>query len=164
MQAGCTVIGAVDPRDQRLVGYCALIIQEKSLNRRLVKAVFQGRFNQEIAQLWHHLSSREVIRLSLNSLLFSGFSRTTQATTPGGRILSFAVLPEYQGQGIGSRLLQEAVQLSDQTGQTTLNLEVRPTNTSGLHLYQRHGFQVIGKTRDLQGQWLIMVRYRVPRR
>jgi len=43
-------------------------------------------------------------------------------------------------------------------GAPRVRLEVRPDNTAALRLYERLGFATVGRTRDSQGEWLIMIR------
>jgi ribosomal protein S18 acetylase RimI-like enzyme len=54
--------------------------------------------------------------------------------------LSIAVLPEYRGQGVGTRLLVALFdQLRPQYNQVSLSVQ---TANPALHLYQRLGFQI----------------------
>lgn len=53
------------------------------------------------------------------------------------------VSPQYQGQGIGGRLLQPVLEKADRT-QTPCYLET--TTPSAVRFYQRHGFEVVHKT------------------
>ena len=61
-------------------------------------------------------------------------------TTPE---LSIAVLPEYRGQGIGTRLLTHLIELA-QTRYAAISLSVSPNNPA-LRLYQRLGFAEVGR-------------------
>lgn len=72
------------------------------------------------------------------------------------RILSIAVRPDFQGKGIGGKLLGMGLDHLKDKGQ--VRLEVRPDNASAVHIYEKAGFEVKGKTRDTQGDWLIMVK------
>lgn len=76
------------------------------------------------------------------------------------RILSVAVRPTYQGRGIATALLRRGLDYLDRRGARQVRLEVRPGNAPAEALYTRLGFQVVGRTRDSQGPWLIMVRSR----
>ena len=53
-----------------------------------------------------------------------------------------AVLPEFQKQGIGRSLLQEAIQIADKQG-LQAKLEVQSDNAAALNLYRSMGFKVL---------------------
>jgi len=59
-----------------------------------------------------------------------------------GHLISLAVLPKYQHQGIGQALLQEVMKATLGYGAKEFYLEVRVTNTSAVSLYKKLGFQV----------------------
>ncbi|MGQ4277670.1 ribosomal protein S18-alanine N-acetyltransferase [Pseudidiomarina sp. E22-M8] len=59
-------------------------------------------------------------------------------------LMNIAVIPEYQGQGIGGQLLRHVQDLVARQ-QAKLWLEVRASNASALRLYERHGFDEIGR-------------------
>jgi ribosomal-protein-alanine N-acetyltransferase len=60
-------------------------------------------------------------------------------------LLNVAVSAERQGQGLGRFLLNQAVACARGLGMESVLLEVRPSNTRALEIYQRYGFQTIGK-------------------
>ena len=60
-----------------------------------------------------------------------------------GHLISIAVLPKYQHQGIGQALLQEVMKATLGYGAKEFYLEVRVTNTSAISLYKKLGFQII---------------------
>lgn len=53
-----------------------------------------------------------------------------------------AILPEFQNQGIGRSLLQEAITIAD-SQVLQAKLEVHSGNAAALHLYRSMGFQVL---------------------
>ena len=57
-----------------------------------------------------------------------------------GFTVGIAVEPHFQGQGIGTRLLEEALNFCRNDGCRTLNLKVNPNNEGALRLYRRLGF------------------------
>ncbi len=59
-------------------------------------------------------------------------------------ILNIAVDPDYQGKGIGTSLMQFAVQLGLKRGAAKAFLEVRASNIPALRLYTKLGFTQIG--------------------
>lgn len=60
-------------------------------------------------------------------------------------LLNVAVAAERQGQGLGHLLLNQAVACARGLGMESVLLEVRPSNTRALHIYERYGFQQIGR-------------------
>ena len=67
-----------------------------------------------------------------------GFS--TFAAKPSLNVHDLAVLPDFQGQGIGWSLLEEAERRLRQRDGCKLTLEVHDTNTGAKRLYERFGF------------------------
>lgn len=55
-------------------------------------------------------------------------------------ILNLCVRPEFQGRGLGTRLLQHLLNLARRHGARYALLEVRPSNYAARTLYQRMGF------------------------
>jgi len=60
-------------------------------------------------------------------------------------LLNVAVSAERQGQGLGRFLLNQAVACARGLGMESVLLEVRPSNTRALEIYQRYGFDTIGR-------------------
>lgn len=62
-------------------------------------------------------------------------------------LLNLALSEAIRGLGQGHRLLSHLMDLAAAAGADGMYLEVRPSNTRALALYQRAGFQVIGRRR-----------------
>ena len=60
-------------------------------------------------------------------------------------ILNISVVAARQKGGLGRRLLEHFATLARQAGARRLLLEVRPSNGPALALYERAGFQTIGR-------------------
>ncbi|NRR28819.1 ribosomal protein S18-alanine N-acetyltransferase [Oxalobacteraceae bacterium] len=60
-------------------------------------------------------------------------------------LLNVAVSAERQRQGLGRLLLNQAVACSRGLGLESVLLEVRPSNSRALAIYQRYGFHEIGR-------------------
>ncbi|CAK8054571.1 ribosomal protein S18-alanine N-acetyltransferase [Eupransor demetentiae] len=58
-------------------------------------------------------------------------------------ITNVAVLPVWQGQGLGSQLISLAQDLTQCTTESVLSLEVRRSNYAAQRLYRRLGFQQV---------------------
>lgn len=59
-------------------------------------------------------------------------------------ILTLCVKKEYQGQGLGKMLLQHLIDVAKDHKAEVLLLEVRPSNTTAVHLYHKYGFNEVG--------------------
>lgn len=62
--------------------------------------------------------------------------------TKKGHLISIAVLPKYQHQGIGQALMQEIMKAMVGYEAKECYLEVRVTNTPAISLYKKLGFQI----------------------
>lgn len=51
-----------------------------------------------------------------------------------------AVVPDYRGQSLGRRILQEAIKLSAKNGKKAVRLDTLKTNLPARHLYDKAGF------------------------
>ena len=71
-----------------------------------------------------------------------GYSMVSMA---GGEahIMNICVDPEVQGQGVGSKLLENMIELATNKAETIF-LEVRPSNKVAIALYEKRGFNEIG--------------------
>jgi ribosomal protein S18 acetylase RimI-like enzyme len=61
---------------------------------------------------------------------------------PMGTILDFWVTPEHRRRGIGSKLLDHAIEYARSQGYSHTNLLVSSTNKEAIRLYERRGFYV----------------------
>lgn len=59
-------------------------------------------------------------------------------------ILNICLYPDHQNKGWGRKLLNETESVALAHGAETCFLEVRPSNKSGLHLYQSEAYNEIG--------------------
>ncbi len=64
-----------------------------------------------------------------------------------GHVLNLCVRDSLRGRGIGARLLRYLLQVARQQGAQEVFLEVRPSNTAAIRLYQAAGFQQVGMRR-----------------
>ena len=60
-------------------------------------------------------------------------------------ILNLCVRPESQRQGVGKLLLDGIMETAKRFNASQVLLEVRPTNTAALNLYQSYGFNQVGR-------------------
>ena len=67
-------------------------------------------------------------------------------------LLNIAIHPNSQGRGLGRSFLEFAISLAINEGSERLFLEVRPSNNSARALYQKKGFQFLGRRLNYYGQ------------
>ncbi|MBD8755079.1 ribosomal protein S18-alanine N-acetyltransferase [Pseudomonas coleopterorum] len=63
-------------------------------------------------------------------------------------LLNITVKPENQGRGLGLKLLERLMSRACELGGRECFLELRASNQSAYRLYERYGFNEIGKRRD----------------
>jgi len=59
---------------------------------------------------------------------------------PLAQVLNFYIVPNLRKQGLGTTLFAFALEECRRRSVDTVTLEVRPTNHSAIHFYQRFGF------------------------
>jgi ribosomal protein S18 acetylase RimI-like enzyme len=62
-----------------------------------------------------------------------------------GHLIRMAVHPAWQGRGIGTRLVAEAVEFFQQAGVPRITLNTQEENTRARRLYRKFGFRPIGR-------------------
>lgn len=65
-----------------------------------------------------------------------------------GHVLNCCISPDYQGRGFGRLLMQRLMADAPDFGVDCIFLEVRPSNASGIALYEKLGFETVGLRRN----------------
>ena len=65
--------------------------------------------------------------------------------TDAAEIVSFAVDPDCRRQGIGTKIFSALIKSVLKRGATLVILEVRPSNTAAINLYEKFGFQIVDR-------------------
>ena len=78
-------------------------------------------------------------------------------TKGDAQLLNIAVSREHQGKGIATMLVRTGLETMREMHVPEVRLEVRPWNQSAVHVYRKTGWREAGRTRDLEGEWLVMV-------
>ena len=82
------------------------------------------------------------------------------------KINNLAVHPRWRGRGVARGLLEHVLGFAIRQGCLEATLEVRPSNAPALRLYERAGFEVVGRRRgyysDTHEDALVMVRRLAP--
>ncbi|HEX2925282.1 MAG TPA: N-acetyltransferase [Ruminiclostridium sp.] len=137
------------------VGYCFAPVRLSAL---WMRSILHGHI---IKWAWRWLTGQygfgfyPVKIIVINKLLFLHSSvQPTQAAN--ARILSIAVDDPWRGKGVAGAMMAKAMDYFTVNKVVRARLEVRPDNTPALRVYEKYGFVPAGKTRDSQGEWLIM--------
>ena len=78
-----------------------------------------------------------------------GLHRITRARRSHVGQLGMAVHDDYQGQGVGTKLMAAAIDLADNWFNITrLELDVFVDNQAAVHLYKKFGFEIEGTLRN----------------
>ncbi|ADL18683.1 N-terminal acetyltransferase [Acidilobus saccharovorans 345-15] len=83
--------------------------------------------------------------------LLDAIRRRFSESAKVGHVISIAVLAEYRRKGVGSALMQEAINvLKSKYDVDAIYLEVRVSNTPAINLYEKFGFE---KVRIIKGYY-----------
>jgi len=63
-------------------------------------------------------------------------------------LLNLCIASQWQRQGLGNILLDHAVRLARLHGCERMFLEVRPSNEPAIHIYEKAGFQPVGRRKN----------------
>jgi ribosomal-protein-alanine N-acetyltransferase len=63
-------------------------------------------------------------------------------------IVTIATRESHRGRGIGEQLLISAIELAQEQGQPLVTLEVRVSNHAAINLYEKYGFEEVGRRRN----------------
>ena len=148
--------GCIAAREHgELVGYAIFIPSLKDVQRRAILSGAVLRWS------WNALRRRElrpsaVGHLLRNKMVFISSGQRFR-TTGDAQLLNIAVGPCAQGRGIARRLITRGLAQMRARGVGEVRLEVRPWNAAAIALYRRTGWREAGRTRDLEGEWVVMV-------
>lgn len=143
--------------DGQITGYCLAPAHFSRLAKTAVRGGHLWRFFWRWLTRRYGLGLRPLRMLALDKLQ-GHRERQNGHQHAEAHILSIAVHPDCQGQGLGKALLERGLAYLEGTGADPIRLEVRPENPAAIHLYEKHGFRTVGRTSDSQGDWLIMLR------
>ena len=64
------------------------------------------------------------------------------------QISNFALHPDFRKRGVGEAVLRDILDKITKEGAEEIFLEVRPSNSAARSLYEKLGFQILGKRKD----------------
>lgn len=159
LEAEPEALYVADARDGSVAGYLFAPASTSRIARVAVTRGFIFRWFWRWITGQYRIGLAPVRGLVLNKVDFLTSARQPKVQAEA-RILSIAVHPEHQGQGIAGALCRLGLSRLDRLGAGPVRLEVRPENEPAMRLYSGLGFEAAGLTRDAQGDWLIMLRHR----
>ncbi len=77
-----------------------------------------------------------------------GFLIGVKITNQKTKILMISVLPQYQKQKIGTKLLEEFIKRTQEEKINIIELEVRTDNYKAIKFYEKNGFRKIMKIKE----------------
>jgi len=122
--------------------------------RRLVAALNEVTLKLTPREFTHHLTVEQMAGPEMTVFVArqngQAIAMGSLRRHPGqvGEIKRMYTMPEYQGQGIGKRILAEIEALSRREGLTSLALETSNNFEAALQLYRRAGFESCGPLLD----------------
>lgn len=121
---------------------------------KFVFAVKKAAYREYVEQVWgwddDYQQERHNREFASHDFRIIQFRRTdvgfliTSSTSDTLKVNQIFILPEYQGQGIGSACMTCIID-SANLEQRVVVLQVLKVNTRGIDLYQRLGFTIVGE-------------------
>ncbi|MGZ3497945.1 MAG: GNAT family N-acetyltransferase [Vulcanimicrobiaceae bacterium] len=149
--------GFLAARDgDRVVGYAIFVRSLKAIQRKALLSgtalrwalrALSGKYGLRLNGMW---------RILRNKLLFVA-SGQKYRTKGDAQLLNVAVRPSEQGHGVATALIEEGLRVMAKAGVTEVRLEVRPWNVPAVEVYRKTGWHEAGRTRDGEGEWLVMI-------
>jgi putative acetyltransferase len=122
--------------------------------RRLVAALNETTLKLTPREFTHHLTVEQMAGPDMTVFVARDDGKAVAMGSlrrhPGGigEVKRMYTMPEYQGQGIGKRILTEIEALARREGLGALALETGNNFDAALHLYRRAGFETCGPLLD----------------
>lgn len=108
---------------------------------------------QQITNLLKEYNSISLVAIENDNI--AGFiiaEMSARRSALDGHVLTIDVSPKYQRRGIGLKLLQEIEKIFMEKGIRTCHLEVREDNVEALRLYEKTGYERIGRLKNYYGK------------
>ncbi len=131
-----------------------------SLSRLQIAAVLRGwifRWALGFLSGSYGITAGALWRMLKNKASFVGSSQRYR-NSGDAQVLNIAVSAEARGRGVAGSLMEAAIEYLHRAGARELRLEVRRDNFPAVRVYERAGFVEKGATRDLKGEWVVMIK------
>lgn len=115
--------------------------------------VLAAMHSQCFAQPWSAQAFADLFSISGTQVLLAqgkGFG-IIRVLGEEAEIITLAVLPEHQRQGIGKAITKAILGLAEEHGVKSVFLEVRKSNEAAQALYANAGFEIISTRKDYYG-------------
>ena len=142
--------------DGRLLGYAIFVRSLRAIQRKALLSGAALRWAARALGGAFDLRLRSMWRIVRNKVLFLTSERRYRSIGDA-QLLNVAVHPQAQGRGVATALVSEGLRMLRTLGVPEVRLEVRPWNAAALAVYARTGWREVGRTRDLEGEWVVMV-------
>ncbi len=139
----------------RLVGYAIFVPSLKRVQREAIRRGAVIRWALMALRGGFGLRVSAIPRLLLNKVSFIRNGGRFRSRGDA-QLLNIAVDPHAQGRGIATALMRAGMRAMREFGVPEVRLEVRPWNRGALALYEKTGWREAGRTRDLEGEWIVM--------
>jgi len=64
-------------------------------------------------------------------------------------VLTYFILPEYTGKGVGTKLFTQLISMGKDLGVTNYLAHISSKNEQSLNFHKKHGFQEVGRFKDM---------------
>ena len=64
-------------------------------------------------------------------------------------VLTYFILPEYTGKGLGTKLFNQLISKGKELGVTNYLAHISSKNEQSLNFHKKHGFQEVGRFKDM---------------
>lgn len=142
--------------DGQFAGYAIFVPSLRRVQREAVASGEVLRWALSAVRGGFGLRLSAIPRILANKVLFVR-SGGRYRSKGDAQLLNIAVLPEQQGKGIATALVRAGLEAMRELGVPEVRLEVRPWNHSAVSVYRKTGWREVGRTRDTEGEWLVMV-------
>lgn len=142
--------------DGRIVGYAIFIQSLRGLQWKAVRSGAVFKWIWAALRGGFDLRPRALLQIAYNKVLFIRGGQKYRSKGDA-QLLNIAVDPSQQGKGIAKRLVSAGLDAMRAAQCPEVRLEVRPWNASAVRVYEQTGWRTVGRTRDLEGEWLVMV-------
>ena len=111
------------------------------------------KFSPKLINIWKSLRNYSKVLIALSDDRVIGKVTLDVALPPYGEIVNLIVHPEYHGKGIGTKLIEECIKISESKGHNIQFLMTEYDNIPALNLYKKFNFYpaILSKRKQL---WL----------
>jgi ribosomal protein S18 acetylase RimI-like enzyme len=142
--------------DGELTGYAIFVPSLKRVQREAIRSGAILRWAWAALRGGFGLRFSAIPRIIANKILFVR-SGGRYRSRGDAQLLNIAVSPEHQRRGVATALVRAGLEAMRELKVPEVRLEVRPWNVGAVHVYRKTGWREAGKTRDMEGEWLVMV-------